>query len=96
MAVSHSQRRVQPLYGGEKWELHFREWLNSGRFLDPPEFTIIHDKGNQENLFRSCGFPALQADSIHVNLGYTRSWFQNPNSFDNVLHIGETDPSGTP
>jgi len=35
------------------------------------------------------------ADSIHLNLGFTRSWFQNPNAFDN-LHIGETDPFGNP
>jgi hypothetical protein len=25
--------------------------LNTGRFLDPPEFTVLHDKGNEENLF---------------------------------------------
>ena len=25
--------------------------LNTGRFLDPPEFAVIHDKGNEENLF---------------------------------------------
>src|SRR5260370_811094 len=43
-------------------------------------------------------FPARHlpsADSIHLNLGYTRSWFQNPNSFDN-LHLGQTDPFGNP
>jgi len=41
-------------------------------------------------------FQLSKADSIHVNLGYTRSWFQNPNSIDNVLHVGQTDPSGNP
>ena len=25
--------------------------LNSGRFLDPPEFTVFHDKGNEVNAF---------------------------------------------
>jgi hypothetical protein len=25
--------------------------LNSGRFLDPPEFVVFHDKGNEENFF---------------------------------------------
>jgi len=25
--------------------------LKSGRFLDPPEFTVLHDKGNLENVF---------------------------------------------
>ena len=84
-------------YGGEKWGNFISvSGLNSGRFLDPPEFTVIHDKGNQENLFDRVDFRLSKADSIHVNLGYTRSWFQNPNSFDNVLHIGETDPAGKP
>ena len=60
-------------YGGQKWgNFISANGLNSGRFLDPPEFTVIH-----------------------LNLGFTRSWFQNPNAFDN-LHIGETDPFGNP
>jgi len=25
--------------------------LNSGRFLDPPEFAVFHDKGNEQNVF---------------------------------------------
>ena len=25
--------------------------LNTGRFLDPPEFAVMHDKGNEENIF---------------------------------------------
>jgi hypothetical protein len=84
-------------YGGEKWGNFISlSGLNTGRFLDPPEFAVFHDKGNQENLFDRVDFQLSKADSIHVNLGYTRSWFQNPNSFDNVLHIGETDPSGNP
>jgi hypothetical protein len=84
-------------YGGQKWgNFISASGLNSGRFLDPPEFAVIHDKGNEENLFDRVDFQLSQADSVHVNLGFTRSWFQNPNSFDNALHIGETDPSGTP
>jgi Carboxypeptidase regulatory-like domain/TonB-dependent Receptor Plug Domain len=82
-------------YGGQKWGNFISvSGLNSGRFLDPPEFTVIHDKGNEENLFDRVDYQFSSADSIHVNLGFTRSWFQNPNSFDNLLHIGETDPSG--
>ncbi|MCU1272269.1 MAG: Oar protein [Acidobacteriaceae bacterium] len=84
-------------YGGQKWgNFISASGLNSGRFLDPPEFTVIHDKGNEENLFDRLDYQLSTADSIHVNLGFTRSWFQNPNSFDNVLHIGQTDPSGKP
>jgi Carboxypeptidase regulatory-like domain/TonB-dependent Receptor Plug Domain len=84
-------------YGGQKWgNFISASGLNSGRFLDPPEFSVIHAKGNEENLFDRVDYQLSTADSIHVNLGFTRSWFQNPNSFDNLLHIGETDPSGKP
>jgi len=84
-------------YGGQNWGNFISlNGLNSGRFLDPPEFTVIHDKGNEENLFDRVDYQVSKADSIHVNLGFTRSWFQNPNSFDNILHSGQTDPSGNP
>jgi Carboxypeptidase regulatory-like domain/TonB-dependent Receptor Plug Domain len=81
--------------GGQKWgNFVSLNGLNTGRFLDPPEFTVIHDKGNEENAFDRLDFQLSSADSIHINLGFTRSWFQNPNSFDNVLRLGETDPAG--
>jgi hypothetical protein len=72
-------------YGGEKWgNFISASGLNSGRFLDPPEFAVFHDKGNEENLFDRVDYQLSKADSIHVNFNYTRSWFQNPNSFDNL------------
>jgi Carboxypeptidase regulatory-like domain/TonB-dependent Receptor Plug Domain len=78
-------------YGGQNWGNFISvSGLNSGRFLDPPEFTVFHDKGNEENLFDRVDYQLSKADSIHVNLGYTRSWFQNPNSFDNVLHVDQS------
>ena len=79
-------------YGGEKWgNFISASGLNSGRFLDPPEFAVFHDKGNEENLFDRVDFSLSKVDSVHVNLGFTRSWFQTPNAFDN-LNIGVTDP----
>ncbi len=45
--------------------------LDSGRFLDGPEFTVIHDTGNEENVFDRVDFQASKADTIHMNLGYT-------------------------
>jgi hypothetical protein len=82
-------------YGGNSWGNFISvSGLNTGRFLDPPEFKVIHDKGNQGNLFDRVDFALSPADSVHINMGYTRSWFQNPNSYDNVLHTGQTDPSG--
>ena len=56
--------------------------MNTGRFLDPPEFHAIHDKGNEENLFDRVDYQLTAADSVKLNLGYTRSWFQTPNSYD--------------
>jgi hypothetical protein len=56
--------------------------MNTGRFLDPPEFHAIHDKGNEENLFDRIDYQFTAADTVRLNLGYTRSWFQTPNSYD--------------
>jgi Carboxypeptidase regulatory-like domain len=70
-------------YGGAKWGNFVSiSGLNTGRFLDGPEFQVLHDKGNQENLFDRVDYQFSTADSIHLNLGFTRSWFQNPNSLD--------------
>jgi hypothetical protein len=91
-------------YGGEKWgNFISANGLNSGRFLDPPEFTVMHAKGNEQNVFDRLDFQLSNADSIHVNLGFTRSWFQTPNSFDAqnatawsglVVNNGGLDPNG--
>ncbi len=56
--------------------------LNTGRFLDPPEFHALHDKGNEENLFDRIDYQLTPNDSLRLNGGYTRSWFQTPNSYD--------------
>ena len=72
-------------YGGKSWG-NFAEMdgLDTGRFLDPPEFTVFHDKGNEENFFDRIDYSFSAADSIHWDLNYSRSWFQTPNSFDNL------------
>lgn len=71
------------LYGGQKWGNYISvDGLNSGRFLDPPEFTVFHDKGNEENVFDRVDYKLSSFDSLQLNFEYTRSWFQNPNSFD--------------
>jgi hypothetical protein len=91
-------------YGGEKWgNFIAASGLDSGRFLDGPEFTVMHDKGNEENIFDRVDYQLNAADSIHLNLSYTRSWFQTPNSFDGqfaspwfgvVVANGGLDPNG--
>src|SRR5437588_9303966 len=83
-------------YGGKKWgNFISANGLNSGRFLDPPEFQVMHDKGNEENVFDRFDYQATRNDTLHLNFNYTRSWFQNPNSFDD-LHVGQSDPFGNP
>jgi hypothetical protein len=72
-------------YGGEKWGNFIEvDGLNTGRFLDPPEFTVFHDKGNEANVFDRIDRQLTPVDSIHLNLNYSRSWFQTPNAFDNL------------
>jgi hypothetical protein len=91
-------------YGGKNWGNFISAGgLETGRFLDPPEFAVMHDKGNQENLFDRVDYQVSAADSVHLNLGYTRSWFQTPNSYDSqnatpwngvVVNNGGLDPLG--
>jgi hypothetical protein len=86
-------------YGGDNWgNFIAANGLNTGRFLDPPEFRVFHAKGNEENIFDRVDYNFTQADSIHLNLQYTRSWFQTPNAYDNLNvldqfgnSVGETD-----
>ena len=69
--------------GNQKWGNFVSvSGLDTGRFLDPPEFQIIHAKGNEENVFDRVDFQLSSADAIHINANFTRSWFQTPNSFD--------------
>jgi hypothetical protein len=93
-------------YGGQNWGNFVSiNGLTSGRFLDPPEFTVMHARGNEENFFDRLDFQLSQPDSIHLNLGLTRSWFQTPNTFDAqtasawsglVVDNGGLGPDGRP
>jgi hypothetical protein len=79
-------------YGNQKWgNFLAANGLKTSRFLDPPEFTAIHDQGNQANIFDRVDYQITQKDAVHGNFQYTRSWFQTPNTFDNLNVI---DPFG--
>ncbi len=88
-------------YGGKNWGNFISiSGLNTSRFLDPPEFQAMHDKGNEENAFDRVDFKLNDQDSIQLGLQYTRSWFQNPNTFDQQLQTCTAlsalcDPTGT-
>ena len=82
-------------YGGKSWGNFVElDGLNTGRFLDPPEFSVFHDKGNEQNFFDRVDYSFSSADSIHVDLNYSRSWFQNPNAYDN-LNVSNVTTGGT-
>jgi hypothetical protein len=72
-------------YGGKKWGNFIEvDGLNTGRFLDPPEFSVFHDKGNEQNVFDRVDYNFTSVDSIHLDMNYSRSLFQTPNSYDNL------------
>ena len=51
-------------YGGKNYGNFFElDGLNTGRFLDAPEFSVFHDKGNEVNVFDRIDRNFTQADS---------------------------------
>jgi hypothetical protein len=91
-------------YGGPKWgNFISANGLNTNRFLDGPEFDVMHDRGNEENLFDRFDFKPSDKDTVNLNFQFTRSWFQTPNSYDAqnaaawsglVVNNGGLDPNG--
>lgn len=72
-------------YGGAKGGNFFEiDGLNTGRFLDPAEFAVFHAKGNEQNVFDRIDRQLSDKNSVHLNLTYSRSWFQTPNTYDNL------------
>jgi Carboxypeptidase regulatory-like domain/TonB-dependent Receptor Plug Domain len=72
-------------YGGKSWGNFFElDGLDTGRFLDPPEFKVFHDKGNEFNFFDRADRQLSARSTAHLNLNVSRSWFQTPNSLDNL------------
>jgi hypothetical protein len=54
----------------------------SGRFLDTPEFSPIHDAGNTGTVFDRADYQPGSHDAFHLNLMAARNWFQVPNTYD--------------
>jgi hypothetical protein len=83
-------------YGGQNWGNFIAiSGTNGGRVLDAPEFAVMHDKGNEENVFDRVDYQVAGGNTVHLNTAWTRSWFQTPQTFDN-LNIGVLDPFGDP
>jgi len=54
----------------------------SGRFLDAPELTALHDRGTAANVFDRIDYSPNAKDTFHLNLFFARNSFQTPNDFD--------------
>src|SRR6266403_601047 len=54
----------------------------SGRFLDAPEFTVLHDRGTAGSIFDRLDYSPNSKDTFHLNLFLARNNFQTPNEFD--------------
>ncbi len=87
-------------YGRKNWgNFIAANGLNTGRFLDGPEYQVFHDHGNQANVFDRLDYKFNTANSVSLNLGFTRSWFQTPNSYDSQTGAawgGGPGPNGLP
>jgi outer membrane receptor protein involved in Fe transport len=55
---------------------------HSGRFLDAPEFSILHDSGEASSVFDHFDYNPNSKDSLHLNLLLARNSFQIPNTYD--------------
>src|SRR5437868_5977907 len=54
----------------------------SRRFLDAPEFTVLHDRGTAVNLFDRIDYSSSAKNAFHLNIFLARNNFQTPNTFD--------------
>lgn len=69
--------------GGKKWgDFISANTVRSGRYLDPPEFSALHDVGNNQTIFNRLDYQPSDSDTVHLNLFFSRAWFQTPNTYD--------------
>jgi hypothetical protein len=72
-------------YGNDKFGNFIAiEGVRSSRFLDTPEFTPFHDKGNGETIFDRFDYQPTGTDVFHLNLFTARNWIQIPNDYDQL------------
>jgi hypothetical protein len=65
--------------GGNFVALNFER---SGRFLDAPEFTVLHDRGKALNVFDRVDYSPNSNDTFHLNLFLAGNRFETPDEFD--------------
>ena len=69
--------------GGRRWgNFVSANVIRSGRYLDPPEFSSIHNVGNNQTVFDRADLQPDSNNTLHLNLFFSRAWFQTPNTYD--------------
>jgi outer membrane cobalamin receptor len=56
--------------------------MRTDRYLDPPEFTAMHDQGDAVSFFNRLDAHAGDTSTFHLNVQAARSAFDVPNTFD--------------
>jgi carboxypeptidase family protein len=69
-------------YGGTKvGNFTSFNFERSGRFLDSPELSPLHDEGKSASLFDRLDYSPTAKDELHLNLLLARNFFQIPNTY---------------
>jgi hypothetical protein len=69
--------------GGKNWgNFVSLNAVRSARYLDPPEWAALHDEGNNETVFDRADLQPDSNNTLHLNLFFSRAWFQTPNTYD--------------
>ena len=56
--------------------------MRTDRFLDPPEFTALHDTGSKQSFFDRLDVRPNDVDTLHLNVNVGRSSFDVPTTYD--------------
>lgn len=80
--ASYSEEGTLALGGPKLGNFISLNVLRSGRFLDSPELTPIHDVGTNGTIFDHLDYQPTGRDALHLNLFFARNWFQVPNTYD--------------
>ena len=75
-------------FGNEKFGNFIAlDGTRSGRFLDTPEFTPLHDIGNNQTIFDRLDYQPDATDVVHFNLFAARNWIQIPDDYDQLATL---------
>jgi len=58
--------------------------MRTDRYLDPPEFEVLHGAGDNQSLFNRLDVHPTDLDTLHLNVHFGRSSFDVPNTFDTI------------